>query len=197
MSDNDTPHDPTIKPAMTVDFAKDPTRRVAHPSPGGVLPLPKRRRAGSVNLAEWDAKVAADNAANGTESIQAEQPTFEEGVEHVTPTGNVKPSDPEGETIIPPDGTLEIAQPPAAETKGAILETAEPSKPTVVLPQPSAEAIAAAKQAIADEEAAARANHGDQNQSQPEDQTPPPGTIPPPPQARKNARKQAANQSNK
>lgn len=153
-------------PTLTVDFNQNAIRRGAIPTPDGALPSKRRNRRGMVNLAAWDAKVAADNQARGTASnsespslvelIQAnveprKQPVADEGETPIGPEAIV-PAPKPGEPDLPPSPAT--PQPPKT-TLGAILEDQDGGKPQtkVELPPPDPAAVEAAKKALAAEAA--------------------------------------------
>lgn len=158
-------------PTITVDFNQNAIRRGAIPTPDGALPSKRRNRRGMVNLAAWDAKVAADNQARGTAST-SESPSLVELIQaNVTPV-NATPADEPDQAIAPPEAPQGIAPapkpgepdlPPSPATPqppktslGAILEEQDGGKPQtrVELPPPDPAAVEAAKAALAAEAAA-------------------------------------------
>lgn len=215
---------------LTVDFTQSPFRRGMIPTPAGALPLRKRTNRGMVSLAAWDAKVAADNVANGTSSEsapgagvtlvqlldtkQSEKALAEIAGKPLEPEAPANPVLPIPTVPIPvatpapslaratdpdDDDAVEIptgGAPRQAMSRDALMEDGQSTRtnPVITLPTPAPEAVAAAKAALALEEAAAKAEQPGPPETPaaaivaptsttPEPQAPP--FIPPPPTARK------------
>lgn len=118
--------------SLTLDLTPNrENRRGMIPTPEGALPKPRRSRRGHLDMAKWDAMVAADNAANGTASIS------EHHCPEAADTAPVEPTDPDG----PPNAATALLGAETGATKmsrEAILEPDDSpaAPPEAPAPQP-------------------------------------------------------------